>query len=129
MQVLGAKYGNNVGFYHYEYEVLRNENGELNIINQRKLATGIADAQSIDVAEMLGAPSDFVDKARAFMDESLQLSERSTIDLALRNLAEDTSLDGLYSLFPLSCDDTRFFLYSRDPDFAKSAIRDIHRPR
>ena len=76
MKSLGEKYGDTVGYYHYDYTLDRNPDGRLEIQTHHSLLLGIADAQSIEVAEMNGAPADFLRSARAFLDGSLSLSSR-----------------------------------------------------
>ncbi len=136
MKLLQILYWERIGLYHYDYNVERDISWKLYIAHHRTLKTGMSDAHSIEVAEIHGAPSDLIDRARSYLPTSAQLSLYVIPEFPeIKQLSQSereklVTKNGLSNLF--EGDIPRFHLYSADWDFAQQWIghNDItHRPK
>lgn len=124
MNTLSQRYGSKIWFFHYDYQVERDQKGNPSIKTKYKLKSGIADACSLDVAEIDWAPEDMVTLARDYYSGKRWPYHMSKKDFSFPSFDERGTIWELWlqTLFSYSWWDPLFLLYSRDPDFATSPL-------
>ena len=136
MKSLQSLYGDTIAIYHYSYTVERDPSWKPHIVTHRELQMGIADAHSLEVAEIQDAPADLIGGARSYLAGDMELPPFLTPTFSDIRWLSQTERDwlvhreGLGNLY--EGDDPRFHLYSADWDFAGQWIGHndiIHRPK